>query len=102
MSDPNEYILHIPTGAVRDISGWVEDILIRRPLTEDEKHALYVKVRFWILMTRTHGDHFDMSEKKGAPAIPKKPELLEIHSITPPSSELTTMLKDVHSLWSNQ
>lgn len=28
--------------------------------------------------------------------------LLEIQPLTPPSSELTAMLKDVHSLWSNR
>lgn len=98
MSEPNEYIMHIPTQAVQDIRGWVEDILVRRPLTEEEKHALSIKVRFWILMTRTHGDHFDMSERKVAPAIPKKPELLEIHTITPPSPELLAMLEDIKSL----
>lgn len=98
MSDPNEYIMHIPTEAVRDICMYVEDMIFKRRLTEEEKHALSIKVRFWIHMTRTHGDHFDMAERKVAPAVPKKPELLEIHSITPPSPELLAMLEDIRSL----
>jgi len=41
-------------------------------------------------------------ESKRATNVPPVSRSLEIHPITPPSSELTTMLKDVHSLWSNQ
>lgn len=61
MSDLDVLSQVTATNSVKDICGYVEDML-KRPLSNDELHALTIKARFWFLMARRKEHHFGVRD----------------------------------------